>query len=117
MKIKLKGNEKGNKKKNQDQESGRKKTGNKMQVFRKKKASEKTYLAYTRGCHISEKTSKQQNFLQQKQKFGSNLSFFFTKLFLPQKDFHAEANDTALSKRDLIPVFIRSRFSSPLAEN
>jgi hypothetical protein len=48
-----------------------------MQVFRKKKASKKTYLAYTRGCHIAETTSKQQNFLQQKQKFFSNLSFFF----------------------------------------
>jgi hypothetical protein len=48
--------------------------------FSEEKSFKKTYLAYTRGCHISETTSKQQNFLQQKQKFCSNLSFFFKNL-------------------------------------
>jgi hypothetical protein len=44
---------------NQVQESGRKKQETKCKFFRKKKASKKTYLAYTRGCHISETTAKQ----------------------------------------------------------
>jgi hypothetical protein len=77
-----------------------------MQVFRKKKASEKTYLAYTRGCHISEKTSKQQNFLQQKQKFGSNLSFFFTNLSSRKRTFTQKQMTQLLAKETL------SQFSS-----
>jgi hypothetical protein len=76
-----------------------------MQVFRKKKASKKHTWRTQEDAISLKQLPSNKKFLQQKQKFGSNLSFFFKNLSSRKGFFTQKQNDTALSKERPYPSF------------